>query len=96
MGAERAISKANPPRALSETGRGHKGVSQEHAFIEPSVVRHMRAVHSKLSDTQFEARTQLYCPHDSRHHRNDTHGNRRNLRRTLRGVASTGRHRSRY
>ena len=45
--AERAIAKANPARVLSETGRGHKGVSQEHTFIEPSVIRHMRAVHSK-------------------------------------------------
>ena len=55
--AERAISKANPPRPLAETGRGHKGVSQEHAFIEPSVIRHIRAAHSKLTDDQFEART---------------------------------------
>ena len=31
-------------------------VSPEHE-VEPSVIRHMRAVHSKLTDTQFEARS---------------------------------------
>ena len=52
MGAERAIAKANPPRQ----GQRSNFVSPEHE-VEPSVIRHMRAVHSKLSDTQFEART---------------------------------------
>ena len=54
MGAERAIAKANPPKQRGP--RPDNFVSPEHE-IEPSVVRHMRAVHSKLSDTQFEART---------------------------------------
>ena len=46
--AERAISKANPPEKRGP--RPDNFVSQEHE-IEPSVVRHMRAVHSKLTDT---------------------------------------------
>ena len=52
--AERAISKANPPKARSETGRGHKLVP---LGDEIPKLRDMRAVHSKLTDTQFEART---------------------------------------
>ena len=52
--AERAISKANLPQKRGP--RPDNFVSQEHE-IEPSVVRHIRAVHSKLTDTQFEART---------------------------------------
>ena len=53
--AERAISKANPPIPPDVAG-ARKGVFQENTLIEPSVIRDMRAVHSKLTDTQFEAR----------------------------------------
>ena len=52
--AERAISKANPP---AKVGRGHKIVPQEDAFIDRSTLHKMRAVHSKLTDEQFEVRT---------------------------------------
>ena len=48
--------KANPPRVLSETGRGHKGVLRENTFIEPSLIRNIRHAHDGLSE-QFEART---------------------------------------
>lgn len=50
--AERAISKANPP---APPGRGKKRSLDEH--ISPEQVRHIRAVHSKLTDDQFESRT---------------------------------------
>ena len=53
--AEHAISKANPPRPLAETGRGHKGVALDDTFPS-TTLRDMRAVHSRLTDEQFEAR----------------------------------------
>ena len=58
--AERAISKANPPKPEGGPGRGIKTVTPDHGFSESvsgDVLRHMRAVHSKLTDKQFEART---------------------------------------
>ena len=54
--AERAIAKANPPKTRTETGRGRKLVALDDE-IPNTTIRDMRAVHSKLSDTQFEART---------------------------------------
>ena len=51
--AERAISKANPP--LPDGRPGHS-VPLEDAMSR-STLRNMRAVHSKLTDAQFEART---------------------------------------
>ena len=56
--AERAISKANPPIPPAERSPGRKGNTVAQGDGIPSTtVRDMRAVHSKLSDDQFEART---------------------------------------
>ena len=52
--AERAIAKANPPK--SPPGRS---VAQDDGSIDPSTLRNMRAVHSKLTDDQFEAQLSL-------------------------------------
>ena len=58
--AERAISKANPPKPEGGDKRSsayRNTVPQGDSVLSIPKLRDMRAVHSKLSDTQFEART---------------------------------------
>ena len=59
--AERAISKANPPIPPAESGamggRGKKGSSPRLDPLPGQTLTDIRAVHSKLTDDQFEART---------------------------------------
>ena len=50
--AEREIAKANPPRQ----GQRSNFVTQNHEVVSGDSLRHMRAVHSKLTDEQFSAR----------------------------------------
>ena len=57
--AERAIHEANPAKPEGwerEKARG-KGntVFPEHGIVDPSVLRHIRAVHSKLTSEQYNA-----------------------------------------